>query len=232
MPLPRTFFDFTVGDKPLGRVVFELFTDVVPKTAENFRALSTGEKGQSASGATLSYKGSPVHRVIDGFMIQGGDFTKRNGSGGESIYGGMFKDERLSGDGTDVDREGLLVMANRGPDTNGSQWFITLAAAPHLTGKHVYVYSALPRSRMQCLWPRRIGHGAHPRDRQARDGRARQAALARDRVACRRARAAAAGGSRAAAHAERELRLGGRGGAPAAQGAAARGTARGEAAAA
>ncbi|WOO77844.1 Peptidyl-prolyl cis-trans isomerase D [Vanrija pseudolonga] len=137
MPLPRTFFDFTVGDKPLGRVVFELFTDVVPKTAENFRALSTGEKGQSASGATLSYKGSPVHRVIDGFMIQGGDFTKRNGSGGESIYGGMFKDERLSGDGTEVDREGLLVMANRGPDTNGSQWFITLAAAPHLTGKHV-----------------------------------------------------------------------------------------------
>ncbi|KLT42409.1 hypothetical protein CC85DRAFT_245882 [Cutaneotrichosporon oleaginosum] len=138
MPLPRVFMDFTVGDAPLGRVVFELFSDVVPKTAENFRALCTGEK-RNAKGEPLAYKGSPVHRIIDGFMLQGGDFTKRNGSGGESIYGGTFADERLTGDGTEVDREGLLVMANRGPDTNGSQWFVTLAPAPHLTGKHVYV---------------------------------------------------------------------------------------------
>ncbi|KAK8845612.1 hypothetical protein IAR55_006328 [Kwoniella newhampshirensis] len=137
-PNPRVFFDFTLGDKPLGRVVFELYDDVVPKTAENFRALCTGEKGISpTSTIPLHYKSSIVHRVIDGFMIQGGDFTKRTGAGGESIYGGVFADERLEGEGTEVDRKGLLVMANRGPDTNGSQWFITLAPASHLTGKHV-----------------------------------------------------------------------------------------------
>ncbi|WRT63785.1 uncharacterized protein IL334_000710 [Kwoniella shivajii] len=138
MPYPRTFFDFTVGDKPVGRVVFELFNDVVPKTAENFRVLCTGEKGVSPiSHVPIHYKNCPVHRVIDGFMIQGGDFTKKNGSGGESIWGKPFNDERLEGDGTDVDKKGLLVMANRGPNTNGSQFFITLAPAPHLTGKHV-----------------------------------------------------------------------------------------------
>ncbi|WWC58184.1 uncharacterized protein I303_100720 [Kwoniella dejecticola CBS 10117] len=138
MPNPRTFFDFSVGDKPLGRVVFELFNDVVPMTADNFRALCTGEKGISKiSNVPLHYKGCPVHRVIDGFMIQGGDFTKRNGSGGESIYGGPFEDERLEGEGTEVDKKGLLVMANRGPNTNGSQFFITLAPSPHLTGRHV-----------------------------------------------------------------------------------------------
>ncbi|WWD22559.1 hypothetical protein CI109_107052 [Kwoniella shandongensis] len=137
-PNPRVFFDFTVADKPLGRVVFELYNDVVPKTAENFRALCTGEKGISpTSNVPLHYKSSIVHRIIEGFMIQGGDFTKRTGAGGESIYGGTFKDERLEGEGTQVDKKGLLVMANRGPDTNGSQWFITLAPAQHLTGKHV-----------------------------------------------------------------------------------------------
>ncbi|OCF40756.1 hypothetical protein I317_05451 [Kwoniella heveanensis CBS 569] len=134
-PLPRVFFDFTVGGNPLGRVVFELFNDVVPKTAENFRALCTGEKGISSTSNVALH--CPVHRVIDGFMIQGGDFTKKNGSGGESIYGGPFEDERLEGEGTQVDKKGLLVMANRGPNTNGSQWFVTLAPAPHLTGKHV-----------------------------------------------------------------------------------------------
>ncbi|WWC66783.1 uncharacterized protein I206_100688 [Kwoniella pini CBS 10737] len=138
MPNPRTFFDFSVGDKSLGRVVFELYKDVVPKTVENFRALCTGEKGISKiSNIPLHYKGCPIHRVIDGFMIQGGDFTKRNGSGGESIYEGPFEDERLEGEGTEVDKKGLLVMANRGPNTNGSQFFITLAPSPHLTGKHV-----------------------------------------------------------------------------------------------
>ncbi|WVR03559.1 hypothetical protein IAU60_000551 [Kwoniella sp. DSM 27419] len=137
-PLPRVFFDLSVGGNASGRVAFELFTNVVPKTAENFRALCTGEKGISpVSHLPLHYKNCPVHRVIDGFMIQGGDFTKKNGSGGESIYGGPFADERLEGEGTQVDKKGLLVMANRGPDTNGSQFFVTLAPAPHLTGKHV-----------------------------------------------------------------------------------------------
>ncbi|GFZ52200.1 peptidylprolyl isomerase [Saitozyma sp. JCM 24511] len=103
MILPRVFFDFAVGDKPLGRVVFELFSNV-------FRALCTGEKGLSkTSSLPLSYKSSPVHRVIEGFMIQGGDFTKRNGTGGESIYGGVFKDERLAGEGTEVNKEGSPV---------------------------------------------------------------------------------------------------------------------------
>ncbi|TYJ51642.1 hypothetical protein B9479_007776 [Cryptococcus floricola] len=136
---PRVFFDLAVNDNKLGRVVFELFADVVPKTAENFRALCTGEKGISPiSSLPLHYKSSIIHRVIPSFMIQGGDFTKRTGSGGESIYGGgSFEDERLEGDGCEVDRKGLLVMANRGPDTNKSQFFITLAPSPHLTGKHV-----------------------------------------------------------------------------------------------
>ncbi|EAL17990.1 hypothetical protein CNBK3410 [Cryptococcus deneoformans B-3501A] len=135
---PRVFFDFAVAGQPLGRVVFELYANVVPKTAENFRALCTGEKGISPiSSLPLHYKNSIVHRVIEGFMIQGGDFTKKTGAGGESIYGAPFEDERLNGEGCEVDTKGLLVMANRGPNTNGSQYFITLAAAPHLTGKHV-----------------------------------------------------------------------------------------------
>ncbi|KAK4689608.1 hypothetical protein P7C73_g519, partial [Tremellales sp. Uapishka_1] len=137
-PQPRVFLDFAIADQPIGRVVFELFKNAVPKTAENFRALCTGELGLSkASGIPLHYKSSIIHRVIENFMIQGGDFTKRTGAGGESIYGGMFEDERLSGEGTEVDKAGLLVMANRGPNTNGSQFFVTLDKADHLTGKHV-----------------------------------------------------------------------------------------------
>ncbi|KAK9898219.1 hypothetical protein P389DRAFT_30657 [Cystobasidium minutum MCA 4210] len=132
---PRCFMDFAQNGEKLGRVMFELYADRVPKTVENFRALCTGSEGISKkSGVPLSYKGSILHRVIDGFMIQGGDFTKRNGSGGESIYGGPFDDEDLD---TPVDAAGLLVMANKGPNTNGSQFFITLAPCPHLNGKHV-----------------------------------------------------------------------------------------------
>lgn len=132
---PRVFFDFAIGSEPVGRVIFELFNDDAPKTSENFRALCTGEKGLSpVSQRPLYYKNSIIHRSIGGFMIQGGDFTKRNGTGGESIYGGTFQDEDLS---RPLDAEGLLCMANRGPDTNGSQFFITLRECPHLDGKHV-----------------------------------------------------------------------------------------------
>jgi len=135
MPHPRVFFDFSIGAEPAGRVIFELFNDTTPKTAENFRALCTGEKGLSViSERPLYYKNSIIHRSIDDFMIQGGDFTKHNGTGGESIYGGTFPDEDLS---RPLDSEGLLCMANRGPDTNGSQFFITLRECPHLDGKHV-----------------------------------------------------------------------------------------------
>ncbi|PCH42605.1 hypothetical protein WOLCODRAFT_89912 [Wolfiporia cocos MD-104 SS10] len=135
MVRPRVFFDFSIDNAPAGRVIFELFSDSAPKTCENFRALCTGEKGLSPlSERPLYYRNSIIHRSINGFMIQGGDFTKRNGTGGESIYGGTFADEDLS---RPLDSEGLLCMANKGPDTNGSQFFITLRDCPHLNGKHV-----------------------------------------------------------------------------------------------
>ena len=131
---PLVFFDITIGGEYQGRIEMRLRADVVPVTAENFRALCTGEKGRGRQGKALHFQGCSFHRVIRDFMLQGGDFTAGNGTGGESIYGSKFEDENFDLKHTGP---GILSMANSGPDTNSSQFFVCTVACEHLDNKHV-----------------------------------------------------------------------------------------------
>jgi len=131
----KVFFDISIDNSnPPERIIFELEDNIVPKTAANFRSLCIGDKGIGRSGKALSYKGSKFHRIIPQFMLQGGDFTNHNGTGGESIYGTKFPDENFK---LTHSKPGLLSMANSGSNTNGSQFFITTVPCPWLDGRHV-----------------------------------------------------------------------------------------------
>ncbi|KAF8519977.1 peptidyl-prolyl cis-trans isomerase cyclophilin type [Hysterangium stoloniferum] len=151
MATPNVYFEINVAGKPAGRITFRLFDDVVPKTARNFRELSTGQNG-------YGYKGSLFHRIIPQFMIQGGDFDKHNGTGGRSIYGQSFLDENFT---LKHERPFLLSMANSGPNTNGSQFFITTIATSWLDGKHcVFGEVVEGRELVKQIEALGSGHGA------------------------------------------------------------------------
>ncbi len=143
---PVVFFDVSIAERPMGRIKMELFKDAVPRTAENFRQFCTGEFQRN--GVPIGYKGCTFHRVIKGFMIQGGDFRNGNGTGKISIYGDFFEDEDFS---IKHSGPGLLSMANSGPNSNGCQFFLTCGAAEHLDGKHVVFGKILDQESMLVI---------------------------------------------------------------------------------
>ncbi|KAJ0964197.1 hypothetical protein J5N97_029319 [Dioscorea zingiberensis] len=130
----RVYLDVTIDGQQAGRIVIGLYGNVVPKTVENFRALCTGEKGKGSRGKNLHYKGIPFHRIVSGFMIQGGDIVRKDGKGSDSIYGGTFPDENFT---IKHSHAGIVSMVNSGPDSNGCQFFITTVKASWLDGEHV-----------------------------------------------------------------------------------------------
>ena len=134
MTNPRVWLDIAIDSAPAGRIVIELFADKVPRTAENFRMLCTGEKGVGRSGAKLHYKGCKFHRIIPHFIIQSGDFIANDGSQNESVYGPRFEDENFT---VKHSEPGIVSMANSGRNSNGGQFFITLVKAPWLDGRQV-----------------------------------------------------------------------------------------------
>jgi peptidyl-prolyl isomerase D len=167
---PRVFFDITIGGRPAGRVTMELYSDLVPKTAENFRCLCTGEKGIGKTGKPLHYKGSIFHRVIKQFMIQGGDFTAGDGTGGESIYGAKFEDEAFP---KKHERPFLLSMANAGPSASHSspRFVSAILTIPTLRHQRLPVLrhhrpDPPPRRQARCLWRGPQRQGRRPPDRE------------------------------------------------------------------
>merc|ERR1712166_597995 len=144
----KAFMDITIDGKDAGRLTFDLYNKKEPKTVENFEALCKGDKGKGKeTGKDLTYAMSPFHRVITGFMAQGGDFENQNGTGGESIWGGKFKDENMD---LTFNKKHMLAMANAGPNTNGSQFFITFKETPHLNGKHT-IFGELEEGSVELL---------------------------------------------------------------------------------
>merc|ERR1712083_656894 len=129
----KVYFDIAIDGEDVGRITFGLFGNTVPKTAKNFSTLCDGSAGVGNAGKPLHFQGSDFHRIIPGFMAQGGDFTAGNGTGGESIYGNKFADENFT---LKHSKPHLLSMANAGPNTNGSQFFITFKETPWLDGRH------------------------------------------------------------------------------------------------
>lgn len=158
MQRPRVYLDVAISGRPTGRLIIELYQDIVPKTAENFRCLCTGEKGVSrSSGAKLHYKGTRFYRVTHGFGCEGGDIVAGNGTGSDSIWSCLFADESFAGPAGRHTGLGCVSMVNNGPDSNGSRFCIATADAPWQDGKNVVIGHVVPESQNVLLAIEAVG---------------------------------------------------------------------------